>query len=149
MLTTTPTLSSWLLANATASPMPSRSDHDAKKRKSTPGTPLKRPRTTKAVRGKSPTQTQECVRALHVVQRLLARDMRMKNLSLRKAARDGHISVGTLSSVLDGRRVADPAKHPKRGAHRGTLLHLRAIPWIGRLTSRTLDRVIVATGRRS
>lgn len=140
MLTNTPTLSSRPLANVAASPMPSRSDHNAKQT-ATPGIPQKSRKVPKAVRGNA-KRAQECVRVLRVVQRLLSRDMRRQNLSLRRAARDGRISIGTLSSVLDSRRVADPAKQPKRGVHRGTLLHLRAMPWIRLLTAKTLDRLI-------
>jgi hypothetical protein len=73
--------------------------------------------------------------------------LRSRKLSLRKAAREGRIAIGTLSSILDSQRVIDPARHPKRGVHRGTLFQVRALPWIGRLTARTLDRIIAAPRR--
>lgn len=88
------------------------------------------------------------VRVLCIVQRLILRDMDRLGLSLRGAARDGRIPVGTLSFLLDRSRVTDPDKQPKRRCHRGTLLHLRAMPWIRPLTERTLDRLIAADGRR-
>lgn len=90
----------------------------------------------------------DCVRAQRAVQRLLARDMRRQRLSLRRAAREGHIAIGTLSTLLDASRLTDPARQPKRGVHRGTLYQLRAIRWIRPLTAKTLDRLIVATGRQ-
>lgn len=88
------------------------------------------------------------VRVLCVVQRLILRDMGRLNLSLRGAARAGRIPVGTLSFLLDRNRVTDPDKQPKRRCHRGTLLHLRAMPWIRPLTVRTLDRLLATGDRR-
>ena len=81
-------------------------DHNAKQT-ATLGIPQKSRKISKAARGNA-RRAQECVRVLRVVQRLLSRDMRQQKLSLRKAARDGHIAIGSLSSVLDTRRVADP-----------------------------------------
>lgn len=143
MLTNISPLSSRPLANIAASPMPSRSDHDAKQ-SATPGIPLKSRRAAKATHGRASKHSEECVRVLHVVQRLLARDMRQQKLGLRKAARDGQIAVGTLSFLLDINRVNDPDKRPKRGLRKGTLLHLRAMSWIRPLTARTLDCLIEA-----
>jgi hypothetical protein len=95
MLTNTLPLPSRPLANVAASPMPSRSDHNAKQT-ATPGIPQKSRKVSKAVRGNA-RRAQECVRVLRVVQRLLSRDMRQQKLSLRRAARDGHIAIGSLS----------------------------------------------------
>ncbi len=110
--------------------------------------PLRRPRGTSGSRPPVQTRLQDHVRVLAVVQRLILRDMDRLNLSLRGAARTGRIPVGTLSFLLDGSRVTDPDKQPKRRCHRGTLLHLRAMPWIRPLTERTLDRLLATGDRR-
>lgn len=92
---------------------------------------------------------QDCLRAHHIIQRLLSRDMRRQKLSLRQAARQGRIALGTLSFILDRSRVHDPDKRPKRGLRRGTLLVLREMPWVGGLSATTLERLIVAKAQRS
>jgi len=94
-----------------------------------------------------PEHVRECLRILRVIRKLLRRDMERNGLSLRRAAREGRISVGTLSSFVNGSRLLDPAKLPKRPVHRGTLLHLRAMAWISQLTAKTLDRLLSATAR--
>lgn len=109
--------------------------------------PQRPPRRTQGRRRLAAGRLHDYVRVLCVVQRLITRDMNRSNLSLRGAARAGRIPVGTLSFLLDGSRVTDPNKQPKRRCHRGTLLHLRAMPWIRTLTARTLDRLL-ATGER-
>lgn len=85
-----------------------------------------------------------CLRAHDVVRRLLSRDMRRQRLGLRAAARAGGVAIGTLASMLDGRRLRDPDRRPKRGVHRGTLMQLRHMAWIGGLSAATLDRLIAA-----
>ncbi|UYN93752.1 MAG: hypothetical protein KIT25_17065 [Enhydrobacter sp.] len=90
----------------------------------------------------------DCLRAHRAVRRLLARDMRRRGLSLRGAARIGGMAIGTLASVLDGPRLSDPDRRPKRGANLGTIMHLRCLPWIGALSAATLDRLIAARARK-
>lgn len=106
-------------------------------------------RLRKAERRRRHGASAENVRILHLVQRLLLRDMRRQNLSLRGAARDGGVSVGTLFFVLDEDRVRDPTKQPKRRPRRSTLLLLRAMPWIGSRTATTLDRLLGAEHKRT
>lgn len=65
--------------------------------------------------------------------------MKRRGLSLRRAAVEGRISIGTLSSFVDRHRIEDPKRQPKRGVHRGSILHLRGMRWIGSLTAKTLD----------
>lgn len=84
------------------------------------------------------------VRVLRLVQRLLLRDMRRQNLSLRRAARRGGVPLGTLYLVLDPARVSDPNKQPKRCLRKSTLLLLKAMPWLGPMASTTLGRLIDA-----
>lgn len=110
--------------------------------------PLRPPRRSGGRRPPAPARLQEYVRVLCVIQRLILRNMNRLGLSLRGAARDGRIPVGTLSFLLDTSRVTDPDKQPKRRCHRGTLLHLRAMPWIRPLTARTLDRLLATGDRR-
>jgi hypothetical protein len=92
----------------------------------------------------TPEHIRECLRIRRVVRKLLRRDMKRARLSLRRAAREGHISIGTLSSFVNDKRAMDPAKQPKRGVHRGTILHLRGMRWIGGLTAYALDRLLEA-----
>ena len=142
MLSDPATLPSRSRANYAASAMPSRSDDDSGP------SDMRRPsrRTPKAAkrRGQVPDHVRECVRILRIIQGLLRRDMKRCGLSLRRSAVEGRISIGTLSSFVNGRRIEDPKKQPKRGVHRGTILHLRGMPWIGRLTARTFDRLLEA-----
>lgn len=86
---------------------------------------------------------------LSVVQRLLVREMRRQNLSLRKAADLGRIAVGSLSFHLDASRISDPVKQPKRKLRRATLLLLRDMPWIGPLTRKMFDRLLGAADVRA
>ena len=85
------------------------------------------------------------VRSLRVVQKLLKRDMQYHRLGLREGAREGMISVGTLSFVLDEERVSILEKQPKRGFRIGTLLQLRSIAWTRRRTRRVLDQLLART----
>lgn len=95
-----------------------------------------------AKREKAPERLRECLRILRTIRKLLRRDMTRTGLSLRRAALEGHISIGTLSSFVNDGRARDPAKGPKRGVHRGTILHLRGMRWIGGLTAYALDRLL-------
>lgn len=109
--------------------------------------PAKRP--GRSARRQRHAVADDSVRILRLVQRLLLRDMRRQKLSLRRAARDGGVSVGTLFFVLDGDRVNDPGKHPKRRLRRSTLLLLRNMPWIQKLTAATLDQILSSTRRQA
>jgi len=92
-------------------------------------------------------ETIDCVWMLSLVQRLLLREMRLQKLSKRKAARTSGVPLGTLSYLLDPERISDPAQWPKRPLRRGTLLELRAIPWLGRLSVRAIDCLLKLTER--
>lgn len=146
MLRTFPTLPSRSRANYAASAMPSNSDDD-------PGpsdeqSPSERTQRTAKRSGPVPNHAQKCVRILRIVKALLRRDMKRHGLSLRRASAEGRISIGTLRSFVNGRRIEDPKKQPKRGVHHGTILHLRGMPWIGPLTAKPLDRLLAATPRQ-
>lgn len=93
---------------------------------------------------KSPADRQKAyqVRCLRVVQKVLRRDKKDRNLSLRKAAEEGSIALSTLRSVLHSERITDFSKHPKRGLQYGTLLQLRSMPWISRRSTFVLDALL-------
>lgn len=88
----------------------------------------------------SPAALPRHVKELRLLQRLLRCDMKRQGLSLRAAAKQGPIALGTLCHLLDERRVTDAKKHPKRPAHRATFLELRSLSWAGRRTIRVIDR---------
>lgn len=97
----------------------------------------------------APARLPRLVRELRLVQKLLRCDMERQGLSLRAAAKQGPIALGTLCHLLDERRVTDATKHPKRPTHRATLFELRSLSWAGRRTIRLINRrVHCATAAR-
>lgn len=102
-----------------------------------------------ALRARAREQPEEynCLRVLSVVQRLLARELRQQKLSKRRAAREGHIAIGTLVYFLDRSRIEDPNRRPKRRLRRSTVLQLRDIFWIRGLLAGVLDRLLEIVDR--
>lgn len=79
------------------------------------------------------------VKEARILQRLLRRDMERQGLSIRAAAKEGPIALGTLCRHLDERRVTERAKQPKRHLRRATLLELRNLSWAGPRTKRLIE----------
>lgn len=89
------------------------------------------------------------VKELRVLQRLLRRDMAREGLSLRGAAKQGPIALGTLCHYLDERRVTESALQPKRLPRRATLLELQSLSWAGSRTKRFIaSRLRAGTAAR-
>jgi hypothetical protein len=84
------------------------------------------------------------VRELALIQHLLRRDMARQHLSLRKAAKTGPISVGSLSALLDPDRITDGNKQPKRPMRLPTLLHIRNLSWASPRTHRVIEGLLAA-----
>lgn len=95
-----------------------------------------------------PRRPTRSVRQLRLLQLLLRRDMERNGLSLRRAAREGNMALGTLANLLDRQRVTVLAKQPKRPIRRPTLLHVRSFKWIGERTGKVLDLMLDVASRR-